>query len=80
LGKREEKREEKKALVNKELASIRTVLGGHSNITKQKQIYKHGIRNSNYHYYTKHSNNNKVEKHIRSCTSVAQLYKGVGRA
>jgi hypothetical protein len=47
LGKREEKREEKKALVNKELASARTALGGHGNITKQKQIYKRGNRNSN---------------------------------
>jgi hypothetical protein len=38
LGKREEKRKEKKALVNKELASAKTMLSGHGNITKQKQI------------------------------------------
>jgi hypothetical protein len=47
LEKREEKREEEKALINKELASARTMLNGCSNTTKQKQICKYGNYNNN---------------------------------
>jgi hypothetical protein len=48
-----EKRKEKRALINKELANARIILSSCDNTTKQKQKQKYSNHNNNYYYYTK---------------------------